>query len=230
MQQEAAALLASQELLAEEELEQARAAAKKAKKDRANAKSAASQKLVQEQPLSQPGSPVPLPSANSLAETENQHKYDELFTSSTTNRDRTRTDKLAAPATSELEFGPSSTSSGRTSIGATDHTEWFQTGRKGSVLKARVSVMTAEKVLLEPGLPSESSGLATESSDSAAESSGLAAKGSGLAAEGSGLATDTSISSSCVGSSMQEQSVLHLMTCPLMRVQSLSPFLMIGFG
>lgn len=209
MQQEAAALLASQELLAEEELEQARSAAKKAKKDRAKAKSATSQKAVQEQPSSQPASPVPLHSANSLAETENQHKYDELFTSSTTNGDRTLVDKLAAPATSELEFGPSGKSSGRTSRGATDHTEWYPTGRKGSVLKARVSAMTAETVSLEPGLPSESSG---------------------LAAEGSGLATDTSISSSCFGSSTPEQSVLHLMMCPLTQVQSLCPLLMIGFG
>lgn len=157
-QQEAAALLASQELLAEEEQEQAHAAAKKAKKDRARAKLAANQKPVQEQPLSQPGSPIQTPSANSLAETENQHKYDELFTSSTSNGDRTVVDKLAAPATNELEFGPSSTSSCTISMGVTDQAMWYQSGRKGSVLPARASEMpttTAESVLLEPYLPTE---------------------------------------------------------------------------
>ena len=219
MQQKAASLLASQELLAEEEREQARAAAKKAKKDRAKAKLAASQKPVQilnERPLSPPGSPVQSPSARPLAETENQHKSDELFKSSTSNRDGTVVDK---PATSELNFGPSSTSSSKVSTGTTDQAEWYQTGRKGSgrkgsVLPAPVSgipTMTAELVLVEPGLPTESPGLAAESS--------------GLPAEGSGLATETCSSSSCLGSSAQEQRVLRLMICPLTQVQSLCPFL-----
>ena len=209
MQQKAASLLASQELLAEEEREQARAAAKKAKKDRAKAKFAASQKPVQERPLSPPGSPVQSPSARPLAETDNQQKYDELFKSSISNRDGAVVDKPAA--TGELDFGPSSTSSGTVSTGTTDQAEWYQTGRKGSgrkgsVLPAPVSgipAMTAESVLLEPGLPTESLGFATESS---------------------GLATETCSSSSCLGSSAQEQRVLRLMICPLTQVQSLCPF------
>ena len=141
-------------------------------------------------------------------------KYDELFKSSTSNETGLLLISWQHQQQVSLGLATSSTSSGTISMGVTDQAMWCQTGRKSSVSPAQASEMpmtTAESVLLEQCLPTETLGLANESSD--------------LAAEGSGLATDASSSSSCFGSSTPEQSVLHLMMCPLMQVQSLCPCL-----
>ena len=220
-QQEAAALLAGQELLAEEEREQARIAAKKAKKNRAKAKSGAkptpSRNSVQELPPLQPDSHVHPPQAHASQEAEHEHKYDELFRSSPNAGDKSLVDQPAASATSAPELNPSnistSNSIGTTSMGPT-HEAGYHTkkGKKGSVLPAYLAEMPAmatESVIVEPGMPNESSGLATESS--------------GLAGESPSLAAESSSFFSCFGSSVLEQKVFHLMMCPLTQVQSLCP-------
>ena len=211
IQQEAAALLASQELLAEEEREQARVAAKKAKKVRAKAKSggksATSQQSAQERPPLQPDSHVDSPSAHALKEAEHQHEYDELFTSPTSVGDGSLINRPAASAQSAVETDSSNTSSGTTSTGPTNEAGWYQTGKKGTVLAAHLSeapAVVTESVDYEPGTPNGCSGLAAESS---------------------GLATQSSSSSTCFGSSTLEQTVVQLMMCPLTQVQSLCSLL-----
>ena len=210
MQQEAAALLVGQQLLAEEEREQARIAVKKAKKNRATAKSAPSQTSVQELPPLQPDSHAHPPQAPALQEAEHEHKYDELFRSSPTAGDKSLVDQPAASATSACKLDPSNISAcnniGTTSVGPT-HEAGYHTNKakKGSVLPACLAEMPAmatESVIVEPGLATESSGLAAESPSLAAESSSFF---------------------SCFGSSVLEQTVVQLMMCPLTQVQSLCP-------
>ena len=153
-------MLASQELLAEEEREQARAAAKKARKDRAKAKKS------QEQPSAQPGMLLESSRADALPEAVNKHT--ELSTSSTSTENVSAVDQPIASANSaKLEVGPSSTHSGTISMDASDQAEWYRKGRKGSVLPAgvpRVPAQLAESML--KSAPGSSSSSAESSVDS----------------------------------------------------------------
>lgn len=153
-------MLASQELLAEEEREQARAAAKKARKDRVKAKKS------QEQPSAQPDMLLESSRADALPEAVNKHT--KLSTSSTSTENVSAVDQPIASANSaKLEVGPSSTHSGTISMDASDQVEWYRKGRKGSVLPAgvpRVPAQLAESMLNEPEPAPGSSSASAESS------------------------------------------------------------------
>lgn len=187
-EQEAAALRASLELLEEEERGQARATAKKAKKDRAKAKKQQAQDQSTLQPVREPN----LSSESPSADVENSEKPQALSASSAGAGRHMHQAALPAAAAGGLiycDLGSSTASCAMpTGSNASAQQDWQPAGRRPSVSPASVlpvPATLAESAQLAPALKSE---------------------------------TSRSCTTSFPGSSDQEQQILQLLLCPVTQV------------
>lgn len=149
VEQETAALRASQDLIAEEERQQAHAAAKKAKKERAKAKKQQSQQC----PLPKPDTPMDSPGA--IAVTAALQNGTDLSTASITSGVPTQP---VASANTSLDVDPNSIKSATTCMGFSDQAEWRGGGRKDSVMPVQPTKIAGSH-LVEPALTTKSSSM-----------------------------------------------------------------------
>lgn len=145
-------MLASQDLLAEEERERARGAAKKAKKDKAKAKKQPPQEVPLSQPHEEPSTHPDEFATSAFAEASSEPAMPLTSSALTEDVHDIGQPPVQADATSSAAFNGDGSDP--------DQAQWHSISRKGSDLPARI-VMAPPKVVeavqVEPALLSESS-------------------------------------------------------------------------
>ena len=142
-QRETAALLASQDLLAEEERERARAAAKKAKKEKAKAKKHQAQEVLPSQPDEEPSMSPDAFASNTLAEASSEPTMPPASPALNADANDMGQPAIQADATSSAASGVAGWD-----VSDSDQAQWHSIGRKGADLPG--SVVMAPAKVVEP--------------------------------------------------------------------------------